>query len=98
MTEEPTSNGATIHGHLRKLDEDRSVWLGQHEEHYYVKFTNDGVETRIRLTPEALQALDDLYRRNYADILCAWERLEENVWKVVVEAKSDNEGSYSGAS
>ena len=49
-------------GYTRTIGEDRTVFVGSTDNHDWVlKFENKGIETRVKLSYEAMEAVVDLY-------------------------------------
>lgn len=59
----------TIHGHECTLSDGRSVWAGQYENSWYVKFVGPAGETRLRLSFEGAIALVSLLDRRETKML-----------------------------
>jgi hypothetical protein len=83
----------TIDGFRCDLSEGRWVWIGQAEGRYYVRFHNpantEKPDTRLVLSPEALNALTSL--ANAAPKLTfkfddsVWRYVSQNVWATVAD-------------
>lgn len=60
-----SDKGVTLHGYSVKLPEGRKVFLSQAEDkHWFIVFTNAALEdeeTKLKLSPEAMDALVDLH-------------------------------------
>jgi hypothetical protein len=88
--EKKFADNEKIRGHLAHLDDKRIVFIGNREEDkgtYYVGFRNaEGDDTFLRLSPEAMAMLIQLYRkpRNGDDVfpICI-----KKAWQVTFKEK-----------
>ena len=89
-----------VQGHIIHLDDKRLVFLGKHEDDqktWYIGFRNeDGDDTRLKVSPEAMGALFNLYNKPRKTEKTSFPLVIKTLWQVTEKPK-DNESKDGGS-